>query len=70
MKCRECEVWSGKCGVGSVERCGEMWRDVERCGEMWRDVERCGELSVECGVWSLECEKVLGSALCKLCSTK
>ena len=26
--------------------------------------------SAKCGAWSLECEVILGSALCKLCSTQ
>jgi len=30
----------------------------------------CDVLRVQCGVWSLECAVILGSALCKLCSTK
>ena len=30
----------------------------------------CEVLSGKCGVWSVECEIVLGSALCKLCGTK
>ena len=28
------------------------------------------EWGVKCGVWSLECEVILGSALCKICSAK
>ena len=66
----ECEVCSVECGVVSV-RCG-VW-NVE-CG-MWSG--KCGVWSVECdvwrvkgGVWSLECGVTLGSALCKICSTK
>ena len=54
-------VLSVKCGLWNVE-C-EVWD-----WEVW-SVE-CDVRRVKCGVWRLECEVVLGSALCKLCSTK
>ena len=42
MQCGDCEVWSVKCAVCSVER--GMWSVKCGVGSV--------ELTVECGVWS------------------
>ena len=45
-----------------------MWS--VKCGVGSVECDVCDVWRGKCGAWNLECEVVLGSALCKLCSTK